>query len=89
MADTISAREVPTAERRGFKSYRYLAVGTALLGAGLWAAGPLRAAASHTVPLAFSSAALGFVVLQWLVDRRDPKFVDAPTRKNDDSIGFE
>jgi hypothetical protein len=32
---------------------------------------------------------IGFIVLQWLVDRRDPKLVEAPARKDDDSLGFE
>ena len=29
------------------------------------------------------------VIVQWLIDRRDPKFVEAPARKDDDSVGFE
>jgi hypothetical protein len=42
-----------------------------------------------SLPMALGALLIGFVVLQWFLDRRDPKLVDAPARKDDDSIGFE
>jgi hypothetical protein len=54
-----------------------------------WDGGSLDASTSHRVPFTLAALILLFVVGQWLVDRRDPKFVEAPARKDDDSIGFE
>jgi len=42
-----------------------------------------------SVPAALAGLALVFFVVQWLIDRRDPKFLDAPSREDDDSVGFE
>lgn len=42
-----------------------------------------------SVPAALAGLAVVFFVLQWLIDRRDPKFVDAPLREDDDSVGFD
>jgi hypothetical protein len=55
----------------------------------LWFGGRLRAATSASVPLALGVLVVVFIGLQWLIDRRDPKFVEAPARKDDDSVGFE
>jgi hypothetical protein len=51
--------------------------------------GSLNAATGQRVPFALGALILIFVVVQWLIDRRDPKFVEAPAKKDDDSIGFE
>lgn len=56
---------------------------------GLWSGGPLRAAAILSLPMALGGVMFAFIVLQWFVDRRDPKFAEAPARKDDDSVGFE
>lgn len=56
---------------------------------GLWSGGPLQGATILSVPMALGLLLIGFIVLQWLVDRRDPKLVEAPARKDDDSLGFE
>jgi hypothetical protein len=53
------------------------------------AGGQLNASTGQRVPFALGALILIFVVVQWLIDRRDPKFVEAPARKDDDSIGFE
>jgi hypothetical protein len=53
------------------------------------AGGAAAGAGSERVPYTLGALILVFVVAQWLVDRRDPKFVDAPARKDDDSVGFE
>jgi hypothetical protein len=58
-------------------------------GTGRWEGASLQAATSLSVPLALGGVVLVFVVVQWLIDRRDPKFVEAPARKEDDSIGFD
>ena len=44
---------------------------------------------AHRVTPALGVLVVAFIGLQWLIDRRDPKFVDAPARKDDDSVGFE
>jgi hypothetical protein len=56
---------------------------------GLWSGGPLQGATILSLPMALGVLLIGFIVLQWLVDRRDPKLVEAPARKDDDSLGFE
>ena len=56
---------------------------------GAWAGGSLAAATTLSIPIAFGGVVLLFVIIQWLIDRRDPKFVEAPARKDDDSVGFE
>ena len=56
---------------------------------GLWEGSSLQAATRLSVPIALGALVVVFVVVQWLIDRRDPKFVEAPARKDDDSIGFD
>ena len=56
---------------------------------GFWSGGPLQAATILSVPTAVGGLVIAFIVLQWLVDRRDPKFVEAPVHKDHDSVGFE
>jgi hypothetical protein len=54
-----------------------------------WDGSSLNASPGQRVPFALGALILIFVVVQWLIDRRDPKFVEAAARKDDDSIGFE
>lgn len=54
-----------------------------------WDASSLNASTSQRVPFALGALILVFVLVQWLIDRRDPKFVEAPARRHEDSIGFE
>jgi hypothetical protein len=54
-----------------------------------WLGGSLNASTSQGVPFALGALVLIFVLAQWLIDRRDPKFVEAPARRHEDSIGFE
>jgi len=56
---------------------------------GLWEGGALDVGTILSVPAALAGLAVVFFVLQWLIDRRDPKFVDAPLREDDDSVGFD
>ena len=56
---------------------------------GLWSGGAVRAARILSLPLALSGIVFALIVLQWFLDRRDPKLVDAPVRKDEDSLGFE
>jgi hypothetical protein len=55
----------------------------------LWTGGSLQAGTTVNVPLTLAGLVLAFGLTQWLVDRRDPKFVDAPARKDEDSLGFD
>lgn len=57
--------------------------------APLWSGGSLQAGTTVNVPLTLAGLVLAFALTQWLIDRRDPKFVEAPIRKDDDSLGFE
>lgn len=40
-------------------------------------------------PVALVGVVLVVVVAQWFIARRDPKFVKAPARKDEDSVGFD
>jgi hypothetical protein len=61
----------------------------AIAAAPLWTGGSLQAGTTVNVPLTLAGLVLAFALTQWLIDRRDPKFVEAPVRKDEDSIGFE
>jgi hypothetical protein len=54
-----------------------------------WLRGSPDASTSQGVPFALGALVLIFVLAQWLIDRRDPKFVEAPAKRHEDSIGFE
>ena len=54
-----------------------------------WDGGSPNTSTGQLVPFALGALVLIFVFVQWLIDRRDPKFVEAPARKYEDSIGFE
>lgn len=56
---------------------------------GLWSGGDLQATTDLEVPITFGGLLLAFVLIQWLIDHRDPRFVEAPARKEDDSLGFD
>jgi hypothetical protein len=58
------------------------------LATGGWQGISLQAATSLRIPILFGAAVLLFVLLQALVDRRDPKMTRAPERGEDDSVGF-
>jgi hypothetical protein len=60
-----------------------------ILSAGGWQGVSLRAATQLRVPIAFGFLVALFVIIQSLVDRRDPKVAAAPRRMHDESIGFE
>lgn len=55
---------------------------------GGWAQDSLQATARLRLPLGFLLAAAVFVLVQGLIDRRDPKVVRAPEHQSDDSVGF-
>lgn len=63
-------------------------VGLPLTGLG-WKAFASHAAARLRLPVGFVLIAVVFVLVQALVDRRDPKVVAAPEHASDDSVGFE
>ena len=58
------------------------------LATGGWQGVSLKAATNLRIPIFFGAAVLLFVLLQALVDRRDPKMTRAPERGQDDSVGF-
>ena len=49
----------------------------------------LHAATRLSVPIAFGGVVTVFVLLQALVDRRDPKLAHAPHSGDDDTVAFE
>ena len=53
-----------------------------------WQGVSLQAASNLRIPILFGAAVLLFVLLQALVDRRDPKMSRAPERGDDDTVGF-
>jgi hypothetical protein len=55
---------------------------------GPWKGPSLKAASGLTIPIAFGFAVGLFLVLQALIDRRDPKVAKAPERSRDDTVGF-
>jgi len=56
---------------------------------GAWGVLSLKAATRWSIPVLFELAIAGFVLLQALVDRRDPKLVKAPQRSDDDTMEFK
>jgi len=58
------------------------------MAAGEWKNLSLSASTDLEVPMLFGAAIGLFVLLQFLVDRRDPKLSSAPERGDDDSVGF-
>ena len=59
-----------------------------VLASGGWQGASLQAALDLRIPILFGAAVLLFVLLQALIDRRDPKVSRAPERGDDDTIGF-
>lgn len=49
----------------------------------------LRSASDLVVPIAVGVAVAFFVLVQALVDRRDPKLSSAPQRGREDTVGFQ
>lgn len=54
-----------------------------------WAGDSLKQAGKLKLPLGFLGAVAIFVLIQALIDRRDPKLSDAPERHADDTVGFD
>jgi len=78
----MTPRTIPAGE--GFVSG-----GAVLSRTGLWVGGSVQANTVLRVPLTLAGLVVVFMLVQWLVDHRDPKLVEAPARKDDDSVGFE
>lgn len=55
----------------------------------MWSGGSLQASTNIQVPVTFAGLLVVFVLVQWLIDHRDPRFVEAPVRREDDSVGFD
>ena len=56
---------------------------------GGWHGLSLHAATNLKVPILFGLAVALFVLIQALIDRRDPKLSRAPERGDDDTVGFD
>lgn len=54
-----------------------------------WAGETIQDSAKLKVPLTLLAAMALFVLVQSLIDRRDPKVSQAPERQGEDSVGFE
>jgi len=59
------------------------------LATGPWQGLSVQAATKLSIPIYFGAAVMLFILLQALVDRRDPKLSRAPERGEDDTVGFE
>jgi hypothetical protein len=59
-----------------------------ILAGGGWAGVSLKAATRLKIPIAFALVVGVFLLIQALVDRRDPKLSQAPERGDDDSTEF-
>ncbi len=59
-----------------------------VLAGGRWPGISLQAATKLTVPILFGAVVALFVLVQALIDRRDPKLARAPERGEDDTVGF-
>ncbi|HWG72449.1 MAG TPA: hypothetical protein VG184_00165 [Acidimicrobiales bacterium] len=68
---------------------RVALTGNGYLASDPWPGASLRAATHLTVPILFGAVVLLFIIAQALVDRRDPKLARAPTRGDDESVGFK
>lgn len=73
----------PAAAYQGSVDSPLVAVGRGLTGLSLQAETRLR------VPIMFFLVVALFMAIQALIDRRDPKVVEAPEHSMDDSVGFE
>lgn len=56
---------------------------------GAWQGVSVRAATQLSIPVYFSGIVLLFILVQAMVDRRDPKVSLAPERGDDDTLGFD
>lgn len=56
---------------------------------GAWQGPSLRTADGLLVPIIFGAGVALFLVVQALIDRRDPKLARAPSSNRDDTIGFK
>ncbi len=54
-----------------------------------WPGGSLKATAKQKLPIALLLAVGIFMLIQSLVDRRDPKVWRAPEHQQEDSVSFE
>jgi hypothetical protein len=59
-----------------------------VLAAGPWQGVSMQAATRLSIPILFGAAVALFILLQALVDRRDPKVSRAPERGDDDAVKF-
>jgi hypothetical protein len=60
-----------------------------VLANGGWKGLSLRAATNLKVPILFGIVVALFVLVQALIDRRDPKMSRAPERNDEDTVGFQ
>ena len=60
-----------------------------VLANGGWKGLSLKAATNLKVPILFGLAVALFVLIQALIDRRDPKVSRAPERGDEETVGFE
>ena len=50
---------------------------------------PYKAATDLKIPIAFAVAVALFLLVQALIDRRDPKLARAPERGDEETVGFK
>jgi hypothetical protein len=76
------------ASASGIPSVKGVAAEPMTLANGGWKGVSLRAATNLKVPILFGVVVALFVLVQALIDRRDPKMSRAPERNDDDTVGF-
>lgn len=79
-----SALPLAPARKAGSELFRF---GASVL-PRTWAGDSLKESGKLKLPLALMAATALFMLVQALVDRRDPKVSDAPERPTDDTVGF-
>jgi hypothetical protein len=60
-----------------------------IVAGGGWAGVSMKAATNLRVPIAFALVVALFILVQALIDRRDPKLSRAPERGDEDSARFQ
>lgn len=79
-----SALPLAPARKAGSELFRF---GASVL-PRTWAGDSLKESGKLKLPIALMAATALFMLVQALIDRRDPKVSDAPERPTDDSVGF-
>jgi hypothetical protein len=73
----------------GAREGKVVASPVAVDAVSVWSAGGIGATTVLTVPISLGGLVAVFMVVQWLIDRRDPRLAEAPAHMEENSVGFE